>query len=351
MLTKIFENVAVSGIACALPTRRVFTDEYIKHFGEDGIRKFKDATGIESRYLSNGKQTAGDLCYVAARELMRHKNLSGDDIDAVVFFTQSGDYKTPSTAFILHKRLNLKEDCLVFDVNLGCSGFVNGVCILSSMIKSGAINRALLLVGDANLEHPVYNDKSFTMMFGEAGGACILEHGDSVIKSVIMSDGSGYKALLRPVPGDRFPNGYPNISEDGLSKHMHGDDVFIFTITKVPKMFKEFFSENNCSINDYDYCVLHQANLMILKTLAKKLKIPAEKMPISLDRYGNTNGASVPLGIVDLCGREGVQENLHLITSGFGIGLSWGLADFKINKADVLAPIFTDEYFEEGFEV
>ena len=175
MLTKIFENVAVSGIACALPTRRVFTDEYIKHFGEDGIRKFKDATGIESRYLSNGKQTAGDLCYVAARELMRHKNLSGDDIDAVVFVSETPDYKTPSTAFILHKRLNIKEDCLAFDLNLGCSGFAVGVNTAAAMINGGAAEKILLLAGyKSNLDNCVYNDKSATMMFGHAGSACIL---------------------------------------------------------------------------------------------------------------------------------------------------------------------------------
>lgn len=133
---------------------------------------------------------------------------------------------------------------------------------------------------------------------------------------------------------------------------MNGDDVFIFSMKKVPALFKEFFTENGCTLDDYDYCILHQANLMILNTVAKKLKLPPEKMPVSLDIYGNTDGPSIPVSIVDLIDRRNPpKEHMHLITSGFGIGLSWCIADFELDKADVLPPIFTDEYYKEGFEV
>ena len=345
----IFENVVVSGLACASPVKRVFADEYEQYFGKDVIEQFKKATGIESRYLSNGKQTASDLCYVAARELMRHKGLNGQDIDALVFITQTADYKTPATAFVLHKRLEIKKECVVFDINLGCSAFVNGLYVLAGMIQSGSIERALLLVGDAELEHPIYEDKSFTMMFGDAGSACLLERGKGNIRGMIKADGTGYNTLTIPCPGARFPHGLDEVVQGDAMKKMDGDDTFLFTITEVPRLFKEFFKQYDLSWDDFDYCILHQANLMILNHIAKRIKLPVDKMPISLDKYGNTDGTTIPIGIVDLCEKLRKDSDIRLVVSGFGIGLSWGIMAFDIRTKDVLPMIFTDEYYAEGY--
>lgn len=352
MANHIFEDVIVTGLACALPKKKIDTDEYIKYFGKDIVEQFKKTTGIKSRYISNGKQTASDLCYIAAKELLQKKNLTGDDIDALIFITQFPDYKAPSTSFVLHKRLGIKKECITFDINLGCSGFVNGMYMISGLIQSGAITRALLLIGDAELNHPLYKDHSFSMMFGDAGSACIIEKGKGQVSGIIKADGNGYNVMITPYPGARFPNKYVNGSKDGLVKKMAGDDTFLFTITEVPKLFKEYFELNRCSWNDFDYCILHQANLFILNHIAKRIKLPKEKMPISIDKYGNTDGASIPLGIVDLCENK-IQkdEKLKLIVCGYGVGLSWGIVSFEINTQDVLPLIFADEYFEEGFNI
>lgn len=345
----IFDDVIVTGIACSVPNNYVGTDEYIDNYGDKVIQQFKKTTGINGRHLSNGKQTAADLCYVAAKQLMEKKNLTGDDIDALILITQYPDYWTPSTSFVLHKRLEIKKECLVFDMNLGCSAFVNGIALLSGLIHSGAIKRALLLVGDAQLKHPVLpNDTSGTMMFGDAGSACILEKGKGNISGIIKADGTGFDVLIQPVPGARF---YGQETKEGLGK-MSGEDTFLFTITEVPRLFKEYLKKYEYSIEDFDYCILHQANMMIMSNIAKRIKLPTDKMPVSIDRYGNTDGASIPVTIVDLC--EKLNEDnkeLNLIMSGYGIGLSWGVVSFKINTNDVLPMIFTDDYYEEGFLV
>lgn len=350
MLSKEFHNVKISGLACAVPNHKVRTDSYIEHFGEAVVERFKTATGIESRYISDGTQTVSDLSYAAAKALMDKKGLSGEDFDALVLITQTGDYKIPATAYVLHKRLGLKPDCLVFDINLGCSGFVNGLYILAAMIESGTIERALLLVGDSDTNHQITEDTSFTMMFGDASSATILERGEGTMRGMIRSDGDGFNALITPVPGARFPGIY-SPDEAGLQKKMDGNDVFLFTITKVPRLFKDFYQTFDCSADDFDYFVLHQANLMIINQIAKKLKLPAEKVPISLAEYGNTDGASVPVGIVDLCEKLEEPKKLNLITSGFGIGLSWGIVSFEIDSGDVLPMIVTDDYFTEGKDV
>lgn len=224
--------------------------------------------------------------------------------------------------------------------------------MIAGMVESGTIDRALLLVGDADTNHQVTDDTSFTMMFGDAGSATLLERGEGTVRGMIRSDGEGFNTLITPIPGARFPGVYPGM-EDALNiaKKMDGDDVFLFAITKVPKLFKEFFSTFGTSVDDYDYVMLHQANLMIINQIAKKLKVPAEKVPVSLTEYGNTDGASVPVGIVDLCEKLHEPKKLNLITSGFGIGLSWGVVSFEMDTADVLPMIFTEDYFREGKDV
>lgn len=354
MLSKAFQNVHIAGLACAVPTSRVETDSYINHFGKDVVDKFKKATGIEARHLSDGTQTTSDLCFVAAEQLMKKKGLTGDDIDAVILVTQTPDYTTPATAYVLHKRLNIKQDCLVFDINLGCSGFVNGVYIAAGLVESGTVKRALLLVGDSDTKHQVTGDTSFTMMFGDAGSATLIEWGEGTVNGMLRSDGEGFNTLITPIPGARFPGIYPGVNqnqEGKPEKKMDGNDVFLFAITKIPKLFKEFYAAFGTSAEGYDYIVLHQANLMIINQIAKKLKVPAGKVPVSLMEYGNTDSASVPVGIVDLCEKLEKNRKLNLITSGFGVGLSWGIVSFEIDSGDVLPMIATDDYFREGKDV
>lgn len=347
MLGKEFHNVKISGLACAVPNHKVLTDSYKDHFGEAVVERFKSATGIEGRYISDGTQTTSDLSFVAAEALMKSKGLTGEDFDAVILITQYPDYKIPSTAFVLHKRLGIKKDCLVFDVNLGCSGFVNGVYFVAGLVESGTVNRALLLVGDADTNHQITDDTSFTMMFGDASSATIVERGEGTVRGMIRSDGDGFHTLITPIPGSRFP-GVLESEDPGLQKKMDGDDVFLFTITKVPRLFKDFYKTFACGPENFDYYILHQANLMIVNQIAKKLKLPPEKVPVSLSEYGNTNGASVPVGIVNLCKSMEEKKKLNLITSGFGIGLSWGIVSLEIDSDDVLPMIFTNDYYEEG---
>ena len=350
MQSKEFHGVKISGLACAVPDNKAMTKDYTKYFGEAVIDRFIQATGIEGRYISDGRQTASDLSFDAAEALMKKKGLTGEDFDAVVMITQSADYKIPATSFVLHKRLNIKKDCLVFDINLGCSGYVYGIYLLAGLIESGTINRALLLVGDSDTDRRIRDDTSFTMMFGDASSATIMERGEGTIRGMMRSDGNGYDTLITPIPGARFPGIF---SEEAVleNQKMNGDDVFLFTITEVPKLFKEFFSTFECDADSFDYVMLHQANLMIINRIAKKLKLPAEKVPVSLGVYGNTDGASVPVGIVDLVEHLDEKKKLNLITSGFGIGLSWGVVSFELDTEDVLPMIFSNDFFAEGKNV
>lgn len=345
-----FDGVTIRGIATAAPTRTVYTDEFRAFFDDKEIDRFTEGVGIRERRYANPKQTASDLCFVAAKALTE-KYGTGDDIDALIFATQTPDYCMPSTAFVLQHRLGIKQDCLAFDVNLGCSAFVTCVYAISGMIRSGMIRRALLLLGDVKQEHPVTEDHSESMMYGDAGSAVLIEAGTDSVCGMIRSDGSGFKTLIAPYPGTRYPVTVGGVECREFREIMDGNEVFLFAITKVPRLFKEFFAFFGTDNSDYDYFILHQANTMIIEKIVKKLKVDREKAPISIDRYGNTNGASIPVTICDAFGCDQSGRNLRLITSGFGIGLSYGVVSFDINTDDVLPVIFTDDYYEEGYSL
>lgn len=349
MATAIFEGVKITGIACAVPKHKDSIYDFEDSFGKENVEKFISTTGVKERRYVHDKQTNSDLCYEAAEAIIAHKGYDKDSFDGLILVTQTPDYARPATAHVLQHRLGFSKDCMVFDINLGCSGFVYGVNIAASLIKAGALNRILLCCGEAHTCLSPNDDKATSMLFGDAGSATIMENGNDTIKTLLKADGEGYQAILTPGVNARVKIDVNNFNYDRIKETMDGSAVFEFALIRVPKSFKEFFKSFGGTIDDYDYCVFHQANLFMLEHIRKKIKLAPEKMPISMDRYGNTSSVSIPLTIADLCSRENCKENLKIISSGFGIGLSWGIADFTIDRKDILPIIETDEYFKEAF--
>lgn len=349
MAATVFEGVKITGMACAVPTRTDDIHDFSGVFDEKSVEKFIATTGIRERRLVGEKQTCCDLCYEAAERLIAHKGYEKDSFDGIILVTQTPDYATPATSHILHMRLGLSKDCMAFDINLGCSGFVYGLNVAASMIKANALKRVLLCCGEAHKYLIPEDDKSTSMLFGHAGSAMIVEAGDDTIRTLLKADGEGYQAILAPGVNARVKIDINHFDYDRAKSRMDGGAVFEFTISQVPRSFKEFFKAFGGTVDDFDYCVFHQANLFMLEHIRKKMKLPPEKMPISIDRYGNTSSVSIPLTIADLCQREPVKEQIHFISSGFGVGLSWGVADFTMDRKDILPVFETDDYFEEAF--
>ena len=341
-----FSNVHIAGIACAVPTKNTQIMDFSEQFGEKELKKFIKNTGVCSKFDKSKNQTTADFCVEAAKALISKKSLDVKSIDACVFVTQTADYIQPATAHVIHKRLGLKTDCMVYDVNLGCSGYIYALQMCASLLQNGDVNRVLLLTGEILREHTGEITKD-DLLFGNAGTATIIEKGNERLRCILKSDGTGYDVLIIRGGGVRHP--YQTGKEDDVNPFMDGAAVFEFTISRVPEVFDEFYNKYNVTSNDYDYVILHQANLFMLKHIAKKIGIPKEKMPIAMDRFGNTSSASIPLTIVDLCENNDLKGKLNLIASGFGIGLSWGVADFTIDPDDVLPMIYTDEYYKEAY--
>ncbi len=345
MANGILKNVEIKGIACAVPERIVNNEDYYKTFGEESVRKFINMTGVKSRHVAMDEQCSSDLCYIAAKNVMQRLKWEASSIDAIILITQTPDYAVPATACVLQHRLGLSEDCIAFDINLGCSAYVYGVWQAATMIATQNINRVLLLVGDTSNFGINQNDSATAMIFGDGGSATALEKSEGKeIKYFLKTKGSGYRSIMVPA-GHARTRSKTITDSSAYDLSMNGADVFAFTITDIPKALTTFMSEYSIEKNDVDMFVFHQANLYILKHLIKKLGLPSEKVPISIDRYGNTSGESIPLTLVDAIGGDHSDGTVKLLLCGFGVGLSYGGVYLEVNKSVCMPMIYTDYYF------
>lgn len=349
-------NISVTGVAAAVPKQVVTVDSFKKEFGTEVIEKYKAMTGIYQFHKTKKEQTASDLGFSAADRLLIGKGISRESIGLLLFVTQSPDYKRPATSYVLHKRLGLGKECAAFDINLGCSGFVYAVQIAGSMMQCSNIQTALIIVAETSTKVMWPKDKSVAMLFGDSGAAILLQKsGTHSIQGGLWSKGEGCFSIVVPGGGFRNPDASQEsfVGSDGNEHMLHyqvmnGADIMQFSITDVPQSIKEFLEYSGNNVAQYDYYLLHQANAFILKQLIRKFKLSKEQVPFSLDRYGNTGGVSIPLTLCDFLEKNDSSEELHLFSSGFGVGLSWGVLDFWVKPQDVFSILETDNFYQEG---
>lgn len=350
-----YNNIRISGIASAVPTETVKLESFYDRFGQDTVERFSKMTGVCEFRRTSVHQTASDLGYIAAQKLINEKIKDIDEIGALVFIAHSVDYRRPATACVLHKRLGLSKECAAFDIGLGCSATVYGIQVVASMMASSDIKKALLITGESLTKMVNQRDKSVSMLFGDGGAAILLEKTDKgKINVLLRSDGNGYRSIIAPAGGYRnmnAPTGDFQWSDGNIrslyNTYMNGTDVFSFTISNVPKAIEDFWELSDTQVDDYDCFAFHQANQYIHKQLSKKLKIPFEKMPLCIERYGNTSAPAATLALCDTFGKK-TEGAIRTMFCCFGVGLSWGVASAEINISDIYPVIETDEVFYEG---
>lgn len=304
---------------------------------------FYKTVGIKERRVADENTTCSDLCQKAAEYLFENTITNRNSIDLIVFVSQSPDYFLPSTAVILQDKLHLKKSVLAFDVTLGCSGYVYGLSIVTNFLQSGQFKQALLLCGDKSTISTYKEDKSSYPLFGDAGSATLLEY-DSKAEDMyfaLNSDGSGKNAIIIEHGHSRHPYSpesdvireiEPGIKRAKKHLALNGQDIFTFALKEVPPNVNEVLKFSGKAINNIDYFVMHQANKLINETVRKKLGIDKEKYPYSIELFGNTSSASIPLTLCTTLEKELTKESLHLLLCGFGVGLSWGSAVVTTQK-------------------
>ena len=327
-----FNNVRIVGLSAAVPKNIEYTKDNPHISSEYDYKDFIKSTGIRSRRIDESLTTS-DLCCAAAERLISDLNWDKKEVDVLIFVTQGPDYIAPSTACIVQDRLGLSKDCYASELPLGCSGWVYGLSYAVSLLSTGCVKKALLMVGDARFQVPTVDP-----LLGFAGTVTALEYQEGApgFKFHFGTDGSGYDAIIIPDGGARnqvSPKSFEMEDVNGkqlcrLQSRMNGMDVFAFAISTAPKSMKKLASQYGLSLEDMDYCILHQANLQIDEIIRGKMKYPEEKVPMCLYDFGNTSSASIPLTIVSQLKGKVDNKFTKFICCGFGIGLSWGSVAF-----------------------
>jgi 3-oxoacyl-[acyl-carrier-protein] synthase-3 len=327
-------HIRIAGLAATVPRNKEQNACYHWISKKERESLIKNI-GVETRRIAPKGMTTADLCVVATEQLLKELDWDRAGIDLLVFVSQSRDYLVPTTACIVQDRLNLSHACIAYDISLGCSGYVYGLAAASSMMKSGAIKRALLMVGDISSITASYRDKSTYPLFGDVGTVTALEFREetSPWHFNLQTDGSGYKALMIQDGGARNRMSRKSFEVKKVSKGIHrsrlnleldGIEVFNFSLREVVPNIKNLLSHTGSTLDLIDYLVFHQANRLINETLRKMLRLEPEKVPYSLKDFGNTSGSSVPLTMIVSLREEMQKRKLNLLLSAFGVGLSWG---------------------------
>lgn len=340
------DNVRVAGIAAAVP-KGVKEIRELPFFAPGEGDKVVALTKIKRSRIAPEGMCCSDLCFASADALLADLGWERHEIDALLYVSLSRDYVTPATSALLQERLGLSKECYCIDIPLACSGYVYGLSNLSSLMQTGNIRKALLLVGEttSRLQSPL--DKTLWPLHGDAGSATALEFapGAAPMYFHMCTDGSRGDAIINPAGGMRHPISADDLlmkpQEDGTQRRatdsvMDGMGVFGFSVTDPPRAVKELCAHYDLDLAGIDYLLLHQANKYMDDKIGKKLKVDAEKIPYSLQQYGNTSSTTIPLTVVVGIGPEVAEKSATAVMLGFGSGLSWGAAWVTLDHTRVL---------------
>ncbi|MEI8209551.1 MAG: ketoacyl-ACP synthase III [Methylococcales bacterium] len=337
-------GASIVGVVSCVPSWEVENNYFFDKFGEVGVNDAVKMIGVKKRRWANDQISTRDLCHHAGKRLLNKLDWNPETIDAIIFVSQTPDYRLPASACILQADLGLSNACIAFDINLGCSGYPHALWLGMTMIQSGAARRVLLAVGDTISKIINPDDRATALLFGDAGTMTALEadSSDNQAHFIMGTDGRGMSNLI--VPKGAFKN-YTDVSDTRLEDKdpsclfMDGAEVFNFTLQSVPSLVKRTFEFAEKNIDDYDAFLFHQANLFMIKHLIKKTKLPSDKAPINIDDFGNTSCASIPLLMTTKL-KEPLKNNaLQLAMFGFGVGYSWASASVKVGNLKVIESI------------
>jgi len=323
----------IKDIAYYLPERIVNNEELVKDFPEWSIEKIASKVGVNKRHVASPGETAGDLAIYAAERLFINGKVKKEQIDYILFCTQSPDYFLPTTACLIQNRLGLSTNVGALDFNMGCSGYIYGLSLAKGLVVSGIAQNILLLTGETYNKYLHPKDKGNRTIFGDAATATVISNeGIAEIGNFSLgTDGSGADNLIIKTGGLRYQdkkedvyfdeNNNP-VSSDYL--YMNGSEIFTFTLENVPPLIDKTLAVNKKERKDIDLYIFHQANKYMLNYLRKKIKISEEQFYYCLSEFGNTVSNTIPIALSEAITDGCIISNSNVLIAGFGVGYSWG---------------------------
>lgn len=328
----------VMGVVSCIPPRIVENKDFLAKFGETSVNEVTKMIGVQTRRWVDPEVTTSDLCLKAGQKLMAGLAWPADTVDGLLFVSQTPDYRLPATACALHGRLGLRVGAVAFDINLGCSGYPYALWLAMTMVQSGLVKRVLVAVGDTISRAVDPEDRSTALLFGDAGTVTAIERSDdpavdTVAHFILGTDGAGASNLIIPRGGfkDATLQGDERLaSRNPECLFMDGGEVFNFTLRSLPRLIAACLDDSQHPMVEHDAFLFHQANLFMIKHLIKKAKLPADRVPINIDRFGNCSSASIPLLMTTELAEVLRSRSQRLALFGFGVGYSWASASLCI---------------------
>ncbi len=339
-MLKEIKGIEIAGISCCVPKHFFFNNDNKYH---KNISRITKAIGIESRPVADEKTCTSDLVLKSANYILKKLKWKNYDIDVLVFVTQTADYLTPATSGILQDKLHLKKSTLVFDINLGCSGYTHGLIMISSLMKSLNLKKGLLAVGDVTTKLVNKKDGVSNLLFGDAGSVTAIINSKDNKKNLFCnyhSNGAGFEDIIvssHSLSGRNKLTKNQLIDKKDDKKNfrsqvnisLNGPNIFNFAINNIPPLLKKVIKK----IKNIKFCFLHQANKMIQDSIEKQLNNKKIIFPTSLKKFGNTSSASIP---VTICHNYYNQKlNNYSLLCGFGVGLSISTVIVNLEKTKI----------------
>ena len=312
------------------------------NFSPAKCMKLKIAMGYNEHRIAEEGQTSADFCEYGLKHLVENGLLNPEEVDALLFVSQSPDYFMPPTSNILQGKLGMRQDCLCMDINQGCAGFELGLIQACILLDQPAIKKVVLLNADVLSPKVSPRDRNSKPLIGDAAAITVIEEceEENPIYANIKMDGTGALVLNIPAGGFRMPSTPETavMEEDAAGNFrskdnlvMQGDEVFNFVQREVPPMIEHLYEQSGVDRNEVNWYMFHQPNKFMLHKLADKLGVPHEKMPANIvENFGNASGVTVPTCICYNLGEQLCNNTMQLCLAGFGVGLTWSSIMMKV---------------------
>ena len=307
---------------------KVLTNTDLEKIVETSDEWIIKRTGIRERRIAAEDQSTSDLALEAARMALDRAGIAAEDLDAIILATLTPDTYCPAGACYVQNLLGATNAC-AFDLSAACTGFVYGITVGASLVRTG-VHKNVLILGAETLSRFIdYTDRNTCILFGDGAGAAVLsraeEGGDSrLLDHYLRSDGGGTDLIIMPGGGARRPSSHDTVDGKLHFLSMQGNDVFKFATKSMQTLIETAIERNGLSADDLDLVVPHQVNSRIIDTVLSKVDIPEEKIYLNLQRYGNTSAASVPMALHEAVEEGRIQEGSLVLLVAFGAGLTWG---------------------------
>jgi 3-oxoacyl-[acyl-carrier-protein] synthase-3 len=308
--------------------KRILTNDDLGKMVDTSDEWITERTGIKERRIAGEGEAASDLAYEASKRALTEAGVKPNELDMIIVATMSGDMPMPSTAALLQGKLGAKH-AAAFDINGACSGFLYGLSVADSFIKSG-MSKKLLLVGvDVNSRFTDWQERSTCVLFGDGAGAVVMKPTRTkrgILSTHLNSDGALWNLICLPGGGSRNPASSDSIKHKLHFIKMKGNETFKVAVRTLERLALNTLKANKIKPSQLAMLIPHQANLRIIEAMAKRLGLPMSKVLVNLDRYGNTSSASIPIALDEAVRERRIKSGDYILFEAFGSGLTWASA-------------------------